>query len=609
MRAFALLLLVALSTAPAQTALRVLASDPQNARVGAPCGTPVTLTFDRPIQNASLAGNAMVFGRLSGVTPGQWSLDGAGTRLTFQPARPFFAGEMVVVALTRNVRALDGNTLGGGFAAMFGTAPAPGTRTFTLQRIIPMRSSPSVGIITYGAHGADIDGDGSPDITAANEASSDLRLMKNDGCGNAAPYVICPGHGEPSPMESADFDRDGLTDLCTGNLQGFSAAVFFNDGQGGLLPPVVLPTGGRAHGVTVLDADADGWADVVTSNRSNVLLFRNLGNRTFAPAVAFNAGSGEDGVMACDMNGDGRMDLVVGNDTGSTVSLLLADGNGGFTLGASRNCGGRPFQVAVGDVDGDGDLDIMTANRTTNTMGIVKGDGLGGLISTTTYPCGGTPVSADLADLDGDGDLDAIVSCYGSARHDLWWNDGQGNFGGRWSLPTSQNASCAGAMDFDRDGLLDIISTDEGADEVRIYLQDRPVRPGVQGMHCAATLRVDQWAFGGYGLPGRPVRAGGTVFLSVTGAPATAFAIMIGPSVQPGTVYPFGIANLDPGQSAPLVLGFFGDPRAITDGNGEAVVGVPTPAVLRGVIDAQAVLLDGALGLRLSNPVGMTFVP
>lgn len=597
----------------AQTALRVVQSDPGNNRVGAPTATPWRATFDRPVQAASIPGNAAVFGRWSGVVPGTFTLDGTGTVLTFQPARPFFPGEVVNVSLTRRVTAVDGNTLGGGFTAWFWTAPAAGTRSFTMTRLIPMRSSPTVGIITYGAHAGDVDGDGSPDITTCNEASSDLRKLLNDGCGNAGPMVIHPGHGEPSPSESADFDGDGRLDLVTANLQGFSATVFFNDGAGGFLAPLVFHTGGRSHGVTVLDADADGRPDFATTNRTSVLLYRNLGNRTFAAPSTFEAGSGEDGIMACDANGDGRADLFVGNDTASTVALLLGDGNGGFTLSASRSCGGRPFQIAVGDVDGDGDCDVITANRTTATMGVVKGDGLGGLVSTTTYATGTTPVAADLADLDGDGDLDAVVSLYSSSRHDIFWNDGAGNFGGRQSLPTTQNGSCATLVDFDRDGILDIISADEGADEVRIYLQNRPAPAGVQPMGCLATLRVDQWAVGGFGSqPLRPVRAGGTVFFGVTAAAQAAFAVMVGPRQLPGLGFPFGLANLDPPGSGALVFGFLGDPRAITDGNGEASVPVPVPPGLGGSLYAQAVVQDlrpGGAGLLFSNPVGMAFVP
>ena len=591
--------------------LRVLSSSPANNAIAAPAGGLWEVSFDRPVDPASLAGNVGMFGRWSGVVAGQTGLDAAGTRLSVRPSRPLFAGEVVMVSLTRNVRALDATTLQGGFAAWYFVAPAPGPATFSLARTLQLRTGTPT--ITYGVHAIDLDRDGSPDITSANEATHDLRIFKNDGCGVPGPMTIVAGHGFPSPTEAADFDRDGWPDLCSANLNGNSIAVFFNDGTGNLQAPLVITVGGRSHGITVLDADADGLVDIAATNSSNALFFRNLGNRSFAPAVATNAGNDEDNIMAADANGDGWPDLFVGCESGQTAAVLLGDGAGGFALQSSRACGGAAFQIAVGDVDGDGDCDALTANRNSSTCGILRNDGAGNLAPVTTITVGSVPVAADYGDLDGDGDLDIVISCYGNARHYLLTNLGAGTFGPARTLPTTQNASCATVVDFDRDGLVDLISADEGSDELRIYLQDRPVLANVQPLSCLATLRVDSHALAGFGgRPSRPVRAGGTAFFSLTGAASQPFALLLGPGVEPGVPYPFGLANLDAANSGTLVLGFAGDPRGITDAAGEAIVGVPVPAGLGGVLSTQAVILDprpNGNTLLFTNPVGMAFVP
>jgi hypothetical protein len=86
-----------------QGTLHVLASNPTNNTRNASAATPWVVTFDRPVNAASLNGNLHVWGRWSGTVPGQATLDAAGTHLTFQPSRPMFAGETVTASLTHNV--------------------------------------------------------------------------------------------------------------------------------------------------------------------------------------------------------------------------------------------------------------------------------------------------------------------------------------------------------------------------------------------------------------------------------------------------------------------------------------------------------------------------
>src|SRR5262249_57447627 len=116
---------------------------------------------------------------------------------------------------------------------------------------------------TYGICASDLDGDGSPDISAPNEVAHDVRSFLNTGCGTFGPKTIygIPGQ-EPSPSEGGDFNGDGILDLLTGNQSGNAASVLFGNGAGGFtLPALVLPTGGYTHGVAAVHADGDGDPD------------------------------------------------------------------------------------------------------------------------------------------------------------------------------------------------------------------------------------------------------------------------------------------------------------------------------------------------------------
>ncbi len=84
------------------------------------------------------------------------------------------------------------------------------------------------------------------------------------------------------------------------------------------------------------------------------------------------------GVAVGDFNGDGKLDLAVVNESGSTVSILLGDGSGNFTLASSPAVGQYPYSVAVGDFNADGKLDLAVASgENGGWLSILLGDGTG----------------------------------------------------------------------------------------------------------------------------------------------------------------------------------------------------------------------------------------
>jgi hypothetical protein len=87
-----------------------------------------------------------------------------------------------------------------------------------------------------------------------------------------------------------------------------------------------------------------------------------------------------------DFNGDGKLDLAVSNQCGTdprcnsdvgTLSILIGDGKGNFTLVSSPAVGHSPLSVAVGDFNGDGKPDLAVVNGYGNTVSILLGDGKG----------------------------------------------------------------------------------------------------------------------------------------------------------------------------------------------------------------------------------------
>src|SRR5579885_3008418 len=59
-----------------------------------------------------------------------------------------------------------------------------------------------------------------------------------------------------------------------------------------------------------------------------------------------------------DFNGDGKPDMAVANYNPATVTILLGDGTGGFTVAQQMPVGPGPISVAVVDLNGDGKVDL-----------------------------------------------------------------------------------------------------------------------------------------------------------------------------------------------------------------------------------------------------------
>lgn len=595
--------------AAATAQLTVSSVTPANNARGVATAAVVTVTFSAPVAAATVtAQNFRLFGRWSGPVPCTLAVGGGGTVVTMAPQRPLFASEIATLTITHFVTSTTNAPLTGGHMATWWTDTAPSTGQFQLAQTIDYRL-PNEGLIrTYGFFAGDVDRDGSPDMSATNEVSWDVRLLKNDGCGNfGAPVATAmPSGEEPSPNEGADFDGDGFIDLATGNQNGNSVAVLRNSGAGGYLPPVVYPVGGAVHGIAVVDCDSDGDTDIVATNQNNIALLRNNGNGTFQPATFFNGGgNGEWSIAVADANGDGKPDIFCGTNNTQALTLLLGDGNGTFTFATSVPLGGFPWQMATGDVNGDGHVDCVVGNRSNGTARPFFGNGAGGLTAGTAYAVG-DPVSVDVGDVDGDDDLDIVTASFGTATGTVWRNNGNGTFANATTLPVALAGSCGVLVDHDRDGDTDIILVDELDDKAFVFRQIGPVVPSAQTPGCTAALRIDNFANrAGYGgQPAHPLPGGRLAFFGISGGAFEIAAVFSGARLDPGAPSPFGIVGLDPGQPLFLLA------NALTDGAGEALIPVMVPPGLPvgATLTMQAVVTVSVTGaLVASNPEQVVF--
>jgi Bacterial Ig-like domain/FG-GAP-like repeat len=461
--------------------MQVVATRPVRNRVGVGASAIVRVTFDRPVQTATVNSSSFrVYGRWSGRADGVLSFSNANRTVTLNPDHNFSAGETVSVNLGHSILAADGSPLrSAGYAFRFtvGTqsqAPIPpGPIPFTQIDTLQVRSTPNVPTRAYGGLGSDFDRDGWLDLAIVNELSGDLRVFKNtgDGSGLYEPFLEPPtpiGH-EASPNEPGDFNNDGIPDAATANVLDDTVSILLGHGDGTFEPQQLVTVGSSPHGLVVLDADGDGDPDIATANTdgNNVSLLLNNGNGVFGPATSFDSGgNGEYSLGAGDMNNDGIDDLVVGTQNDQMIHVLRGNGNGTFTHASSRPAGGATWQLALGDVNRDLNLDVATGNGGSANGAILKGNGDGTLGPAAVVTVSGSVVASDLGDLDGDGDLDWILSSFGSARWFVFRNNGAGVMTPAQSFIAPQAASCSVFLDFDNDGDLDLGLVDEVVDVV-----------------------------------------------------------------------------------------------------------------------------------------------
>jgi hypothetical protein len=217
---------------------------------------------------------------------------------------------------------------------------------------------------TRNAAVADLNGDGKPDIIAANRGGKSAFCLNNGaGVFDAAPCVMIAAESATS-IVTGDFNNDGAIDLAVPHRDGGQSRIFFNDGRAGFERTVAFgPAVTNARAAAAGDLNGDGWLDLVVGDeRTGTRVYLNDGNGALVAGEALGAATLAPGAIAiADMNRDGRADVVIGH-AGAPGTVWFNDGSGRvFTPVAFGDGKGAVYGVAVGDLNGDGYPDIATA--------------------------------------------------------------------------------------------------------------------------------------------------------------------------------------------------------------------------------------------------------
>jgi hypothetical protein len=339
-------------------------------------------------------------------------------------------------------------------------------------------ATPPTGSEPIGVATADFNGDGIPDIAITNASSDSVTVLlgKGDGTFTAAPS---PSTGDrPIAIVAGDFNGDGKADLATANTSDSSITVLLGNGDGTFTASSFFPAGGNGpFAITTGDFNGDGKADLAFTNwdgfvANTVSVLLGNGDGTFTVAPNLTTGVEPEGIVAGDFNDDGKVDLAVAESSESSLSIFLGNGDGTFTATVSPSTGPIPDGVAVGDLNGDGILDLVVANLE-GPLTVLLGNGDG---TFTEVP--NSAFSADavaIGDFNGDGIADlAGAQSVGSGLVILLGN-GDGTFTQGPTPNTGLNPFEIGVGDFNGDGIPDMVVTNFGDNTATVLLSEPSV--------------------------------------------------------------------------------------------------------------------------------------
>jgi hypothetical protein len=337
---------------------------------------------------------------------------------------------------------------------------------------------------------ADVNKDSTLDIIVANSGSNTLTVYLGDGKGGfteakGSPF---PAGVSPSDIGLGDFNGDGNLDVAIPNHSVKYVTVLLGDGKGrfSFAPgsPFTVPSNPHPHGIAVADFNGDGKPDIAVDSwgENKVLVIFGKGDGMFQTGgVKFDVGRAPyERLRSADLNEDGSADIITSNWRGSSVSVLLGDGKGNFSLAGGKDIPvpESPFGIAVGDFNGDHHADIAVAHYSgqgtdpsKNGLSVLFGDGKGHFILAkgSPFPVGHYPSTVNAGDVNGDGITDIALPDYRDNTVTIYLGGKSGIHEADGSpIPVGRGPRCVATGDLNGDGKPDLIVCDEEDNEVVI---------------------------------------------------------------------------------------------------------------------------------------------
>ena len=288
----------------------------------------------------------------------------------------------------------------------------------------------------------------------------------------------------PTSVAVDDFNGVyGDVDLAVANQGTDNVSLLLGNGNGGFdKPPFGTPrtvaVGDAPSAVAAGEFNHNAKRDlaVVNGGSNNVSVLLGNGNAGFSLASTVGVGNAPSSVAVGYFNQDGHPDLAVANGGDGTVSVLAGDENGGFSLASTANVGSNPSSVAVGDFDGRNGPDLAVANRGSTYVSVLLNQGNGSFnqgsnVTLSDY----NPTSVAVGDFDGRNGPDLAIAKTGFwGQVSVALGNGNGSFGSAtlyWQGEYQVVPNSVAVADFNGDDKPDV-GFDDGSSNVRVLLNN-----------------------------------------------------------------------------------------------------------------------------------------
>ena len=362
----------------------------------------------------------------------------------------------------------------------------------------------TTGSGTFSVAIRDLNGDGKPDIAAANGNSNTVSVLLNTTTtGSATPTFSAKTDfstgPHPTSVAIGDFNGDGKPDMVVTNADSTSVSVFLNTTIPGASTPTFsartnfsTEVGAEPHSVSISDFNGDGKLDFVVTFAADTKVSVYLNTTTpgasaptFSVKTDFTTGSVSYSVSIEDFNGDGKPDLVSANAGANTVSVLFnttPTGNAAPSFSAKTDfaTGSYAGTVSVGDFNGDGKPDMAVTNASSNSVSVLlnttpTGNSTPTFSAKTDFTTGTFPYAVSVYDINDDGKPDMAVANYDENSVSVFLNTttpgaSTPTFTDKTDFTTGTSPSSVSICDLNGDGKPDMASANYNENNVSVLL-------------------------------------------------------------------------------------------------------------------------------------------
>lgn len=335
------------------------------------------------------------------------------------------------------------------------------------------------GVVGIG-HGdllvEDLNGDSRLDVAVVDSESHELSVLLGGGNGQLSKPLTCAAGPLPAAACAVDLDGDSRPELATVNAEPGTLSVFARNGRGMFSAAIATPVGLDPRSIIAADFDGDGHLDLATADtgwfadNGSVSVLLGNGTGAFSLKGTYPTQSYTEDLANGDFDHDGINDVVAVNLLSGTVSILLGSGDGALGSPVSYPVGLQPMAVAVGRIDENDWLDIVVANSGSANVSVLLGRPGGEFAIAKDYAVGQGVEAVALGDLDGDGRLDLVAAKTSGNTASVLFNQGAGSFGNKQNIMVGASPSGVALADLNADAVLDLVVARQGLNSVAVML-------------------------------------------------------------------------------------------------------------------------------------------